>query len=973
MSLIIIPFAENDAYIFCYFWIMNCCSPVYTVKIIRKLMTGYMLIICILCLINPWQSIQAQPVFSHKHGFYDAPFNLVISPLTSGSSIYFTTDGSAPGLTHGALYSNPLYIDTLSIVRAVEIKDGKAGKTATSTYLFLDDIVHQPNNPAGYPSTWGPYTGISGTAIADYEMDPEMMMVPGFADSVKAGLLDLPIISLVTDKENLFSKTNDPVTGGIYIYTGPPLTNTTNGTGYGWERPVSFEYFDARDTASFQVDCALEIQGNHGRRAEKSPKHSFRLTFKTSYGPAKLNYPFFGADADSVYNTIILRAGFGNTWVHWSNSERSMAQYLRDRWTKDTHLEMGHFASHGFYTHLFINGLYWGIYNPSERLDKDFAVMYLGGQEEDYDVIKDYAEVADGNINAWNTMMSLANSGLSTTEAYQKIQGNHPDGNPNPNNEALLDVVNLADYMLLNFYGGNWDWDHHNWVAIRNRVDPYKGFRFFAWDGEHMIEGVDANILSENNNNCPSRVFQKLLQNVEFRRLFADRVQKHCFNGGGLTAASTAETWIWRANQIDKAVNAEAARWGDYRRDVHRWQTGPYELYDKESYWVPQMNYVMNSYFPNRTNSFLNSLRNAGLFPVIDGPSFLINGNSLTFNNITTNDKLSMTASQGDIYYTTDGSDPVVWKPVPEVSLKATRYTSQITMKESLHVKARCYSGGTWSATTEAYLIIPADFHNLKVTEIHYHPLDMGVDDNQKLEFIELKNTGSSTLDLKGLRFIDGIDFSFSEDVPLKPQEFIVLASSSRYFRDRYGFWPYATYDGQLNNAGERIVLITAENDTVCSFEYSDNYPWPESPDGDGNSLVPTEFNPVNNQDNSEFWRASHKIGGSPGADDKWLSEGKSSGLLTVFPNYPNPFNISTTISYKLSAYAHITITIINASGRPVLTLEDRNKVAGSYQVQWNGMSSEMNQVAAGMYFYRISAINQNGSSIVNFKMLKLR
>ncbi|MCX6333125.1 MAG: chitobiase/beta-hexosaminidase C-terminal domain-containing protein [Bacteroidia bacterium] len=914
-------------------------------------------------LISNFQIIHTQPVFSHKHGFYSTPFNLTISPLTAGTHVYFTTDGSAPSLINGTLYTTPLYIDTLSVVRAVEIKDNSAGKIATSTYLFLDDIIRQPNNPEGYPSTWGPYTGITGTAKADYEMDPELMAVTGFPDSVKAGLLDLPVISLVTDKGYLFSKSQDPVTGGIYIYTGPPLTNTTNGIGYGWERPVSFEYFDAQNSVSLQVDCALELQGNHGRRAEKSPKHSFRLTFKTAYGPAKLNYPLFGADADSVYNTIILRAGFGNTWVHWSYSEREMAQYLRDRWTKDTHLDMGHSSSHGFYVHLFINGLYWGIYNPSERMDKDFAVMYLGGKEEDYDVIKDYAEVADGNINAWNTMMSLANSGLSTAETYQRIQGNFPDGASNPKIEPMVNMVSLADYMLLNFYGGNWDWDHHNWVAIRNRADPFRGFEFFCWDGEHMVEGVNANILTKNNNNCPSRVFQKLRENEDFRRLFADRIQKHCFNGGALTAVSAAERWTWRANQIDKAINAEAARWGDYRRDVHPWQTGPYGLYTKESYWLPQMDFILNTYFPNRTNSFISSLRNAGLFPAIDAPVF----------SLSENKKLAISAAQGVIYYTTDGTDPVIWDPVPAISPLAVHYTGQVTLEESVHIKARCYSGGTWSATTEEYFTFPSDFQDIKITEINYHPLDMGVDDNQELEFIELKNTGTSTLNMRGLRFIDGIDFVFREDMPLRPQEFIVLASNSRFFRDRYGFWPYATFDGQLNDAGEIIVLISSAKDTICSFEYSDDSAWPETPDGDGYSLVPTDFNPANDQNDPEFWRASNNIGGSPGADDKWIPEGKSSDLLTVFPNFPNPFTVSTTLQYKLKAYAHLTITIIDATGKPITTLEDRDKFAGSYQVVWNGTSSENRIAAAGIYFYRIYASNSNGSSMLTCKMLKIR
>jgi hypothetical protein len=915
------------------------------------------------------------PVFSHKHGFYYSPFTLTITPLISGSAIYYTTDGSAPGPSSGTLYSTPLYIDTTSVIRAAEIRNNQAGKIATCTYLFPDDILHQPNDPEGYPSTWGPYTGIPGTSIADYEMDPEIMADPMSAEAVKQGLLDLPVISLVTDRGYLFSKSQDPVTGGIYIYTGPPLTNTTNGLGFGWERPASFEYFDARDSVSLQVDCGLEIQGGHGRRPEKSPKHSFRLTFKSTYGPPKLNYPIFAGDADSVFNTIILRAGFGNTWIHWSQSERSMAQYLRDRWTKDTHRAMGHISSHGIYVNLFINGLYWGIYNPSERLDKDFAAMYLGGDAEEYDVIKDYAEVADGDINAWNTMMSLANSGLATTEAYQGIRGNLPDGTQNPGMEPLVDAVSLADYMLLNFYGGNWDWDHHNWVAIRNRNNPWRGFQFFCWDGEHMVESVDANVLAENNNNCPSRVFQQMRQNAEFRRLFADRVQKHCFNGGSLTPASAAGRWKQMADQIEKAVAAESARWGDYRRDVHPWQSpGPFDLYTKENHWLPQINYIMNTYFPNRTDVFINTLRTAGLFPAVNGPEFLINGFPLTTNSIEENDILTMTASQGDIYFTTDGSDPVTWKPAPSISTAATKYLGQIILKQSTHIKARCYSGGTWSATSEKQFQIAADYYDIKITEIHYHPMDQGFDDSPELEFIELKNTGQSTLDLGGMRFADGISFKFPEEIVLMPQGFIVIASNASFFRSRYGFWPFASYDGYLDNGGERVVLVTRENDTICSVKYLDGNGWPENADGNGFSLVPFDINPEDDQTRPQFWRSSYRTGGSPGVDDILIPEADPHfKIVTLFQNWPNPFREYTNIMYNLSEDSYINISVFDLAGKHIITLKEGSSSAGFNSFEWRGMNLNHGKLDNGIYLVRIVARNRFGEGVATMKAVLTR
>ena len=914
--------------------------------------------------------VPACPAFSVEHGFFSIPFLLEISATDASARIIYTRDGSNPSLNHGNLYSGPLLIEKTSIVRAVCIaSDNSVSKTTTRTYLFPDDIIRQPNNPEGYPAEWAPFTSINGIAPADYEMDPEMMADNQFALSVKDALLDLPVISLVTDKGLLFSRNVDQQNGGIYIYTG-----VAQGVGYGWERPVSFEYFSAGDTGSFQVDCGLQIQGGEGRRPEKSPKHSFRLVFKNEYGPTKLRYPFFGEDAISAFNSVILRAGFGNTWVHWSHSERSMAQYLRDRWTKDTHRAMGHYSSHGNYVHLFLNGLYWGLYNPSERLDSDFAESYLFGEGSDFDVIKDYSEAVDGDIEAWNMVMSMANSGLMQKEAYHLIQGKNPDGTLNPELEAMVDVVSLADYMILNFYTGNWDWDHHNWVAVRNRVTPGRGFQFFIWDAEHTVESLTANVLSENNDRCPSRLFQQLRKNEDFLRLFADRVQKFCFGNGPLTPESAAERWIKRAGQIEKAVVAESARWGDYRRDVHPYQpVGPFELYNKEDHWLPQMDYVVNTYFPSRTDVFISQLRKAKLYPSSDAPVFLLNGNSVFENKVNPGDVMSLSSGNGVIWYTTDGSDPAVYDPVTGISAMARMYLSPVIITGSAHFKARVLLNGTWSALSEQNFIVPADLKDIKITEVHYHPANHNEVPDSVLEFIELKNTGNTTLCLEGIQFIEGIRYRFPSECYLKPNEFLVLASNSKYFYERYHFMPFDQYNGHLDNSGEELVLLSAEKDTICSFAYDDGNGWPESPDGEGKSLVPVELDPTGNQRLPQLWRASWNTGGSPGTDDIYRPVQAATEIISAFQNYPNPFRETTIIGYQLHKSASVKISVFNISGKPVSILKDENMSPGFYWTIWNGTEQNGKKAPAGLYFYRIEATGADSQSIVTLKALLIR
>lgn len=562
------------------------------------------------------ETVLYPPYIATKHGFYSNAFKAGITLPHSDAPIYYTTNGSEPDEKTGKLYTDSVTINTTTVLRARAVKSASLKSTVvTQTYLFIDDILKQTNHPEGYPDTWGPYTGIPGIAPADYEMDQEIVQDDRYKNDFKTAMLAIPTISIVTDIKYLFSKSTHPDSGGIYIYTGAPGPGEIPQLGEDWERPASVEFYNANGSHDFSINCGLRLHGGHSRRAEKSPKHSFTLTFREKYGASKLNYPLFGdTGVAQSFNSIILRAGFGNTWTHWSSPERDRHQLIQDLWAKDKHLEMGNPAGRGIYAHLYLNGIYWGIYNPTEKLDNDFAASYLGGDNDDYDVIKDYGEIVDGDMGAWNDLLSLARQGLSTDAAYFRLQGKNPDGTTNPAYLAYADVQNLADYMILNFFVSNADWDHHNWTAMRNRVYPGKGFKFFSWDAERIIESINANIVNENNKNCPSEIFQLLTNNNKFRYLFAQRVELFCKNGGVLTPEMCQKTWMVRSNQLDPAIIAESARWGDYRRDVHPYNTGPFELYTRD-HWLIQKGIILNTYFPNRTNAFLSELQTANLYP----------------------------------------------------------------------------------------------------------------------------------------------------------------------------------------------------------------------------------------------------------------------------------------------------------------------------------------------------------------------
>ena len=76
----------------------------------------------------------------------------------------------------------------------------------------------------------------------------------------------------------------------------------------------------------------------------------------------------------------------------------------------------------------------------------------------------------------------------------------------------------------------------------------------------------------------------------------------------------------------------------------------------------------------------------------------------------------------------------------------------------------------------------------------------------------------------------------------------------------------------------------------------------------------------------------------------------------SLHPNYPNPFNNSTQIPYRVSTSGPVRLVIYNTLGQPVRTLVDEVQTPGAYQVPWDGRDHRGARVASGVYLYRLQA-----------------
>ena len=765
--------------------------------------------------------------FSHKRGFYSQAFDLSIESATGQAQIYYTTDGSLPSTSHGTLYSKPIRITTTTTLRAVATKPGYVPTNVdTQTYLFPSDIVRQPTTPTGFPATWNGHTG-------DYQMDPEIVDDPRWRTHIEDDLLAVPTLSLVLDRDDFFHAST-----GIYP------------KGESVEKPVSAELIYPDGSKGFQIDASIQVVGGSSVNRWKTDKLSLRLKFTSEYGPPKLEFPVFGEHAAQEFDTLVVDARLNNVWSYGGGSsptlQRQRAQYLRDQFAADLHRQLGGHAPHGFNVHVYIDGLYWGLHTLHERPDENFVHKYRGGSPDDYDVMKHRTStVVHGTNASYLALVSAANQDLSVQANYEDVL-------------SRLEIEPFINYMLLNFYLGNTDWGHQNWYASTHRTDPNRKWQYHTWDAEHIMEYMSQNATTRNNNGGPTRIHQQLKAHPDYKALFADLAYKHLYNGGVLSPERSAAYYAYKASLIERAIIPESARWGDNRR------AQPYTEED----WIAECDNLLNNYFPNRRDTVIQQLRNNNAYPSLDPPTFSQRGGEVPLDY-----ELTLTTQSGDIYYTLDGKDPR--NLGGGFNISAQRYTQPIPLTgPSSLVRTRTKSGNEWSAIDEAiFLVDPAlpTSANLIVSEILYAPhapttneLAEGYDASD-FEFIELRNISTTqALQTDGLRFTDGIEFTFPQGLVLDPGARVLLVANLTAFEYRNGSTPdiAGEFTGQLNNGGENLRISADNGSILLDFKYNNNLPWPQAADTAGKSLV---FRQSGDPSSPESWHASAVVGGTPG------------------------------------------------------------------------------------------------------------
>src|SRR6185437_10278656 len=149
------------------------------------------------------------------------------------------------------------------------------------------------------------------------------------------------------------------------------------------------------------------------------------------------------------------------------------------------------------------------------------------------------------------------------------------------------------------------------------------------------------------------------------------------------------------------------------------------------------------------------------------------------------------------------------------------------------------------------------------INEIHYNPDQK----TEHVEFIELFNVGTNTVDLSGWYFSDGIQYTFGNGTFLAAGGYLVVAREPTAVLTKFGAAALGPWTGTLNNDGDRIVLRNAAGAVEDEVDYQPGFPWPTVGDAPGYSIE--LINPTFDNNLGANWRAS--AAGNPAQQSQTL------------------------------------------------------------------------------------------------------
>ena len=539
----------------------------------------------------------AEPVFSLESGFYSVN-DVKELTISSSDTVYYTLDGSDPTTSDTAqVYSG-----------AIPMYDRSIDDNVYSKYQ------HEENSPysitlqsrfSANPAKFDKATVVRAASRSTDGMFSKVATKTYFvmSDDKLAYYKNIPVVSLVTDPDNLFDKDKGIyVAGQQYVdWKKSPQYNprksewdTDNvanffSKGKDWEREASITYFDGGEMG-FSQNMGIRIKGASTRNSQTK---SFNVYARSQYGDSKLDYKliddnYSAVDGDKIkrYDSFSLRS------VSWVDRlrERVVHSSLRDLpalATYDSDRCM-----------LFIDGELWGMYEIIEKSSDYFIQSNYGVPSENVAMVKN-GELETGAEADYDDLEALCDyclaHDLSVQSNYDYVA-------------SKVDVESLIDCYCAGLYLGTWDWPNHNYLMWRNNGaaiegNPYSDgkWRFGSFDFDYSVgltyqsfggvEGYQYDSFRKmdgEKEDMPTAIFTGMLKNEGFRQQFADKFYSYAYS-------------VFEPSKMTAELDDEENRYMDYLTMTGwRWNNGQPNS-DFNTYCSQQKAYYHNEMEKMRT------------------------------------------------------------------------------------------------------------------------------------------------------------------------------------------------------------------------------------------------------------------------------------------------------------------------------------------------------------------------------------
>ncbi len=715
----------------------------------------------------------------------------------------------------------------------------------------------------------------------------------------------------------------------------------------------------------------FRLRGNTSREAAKK---SFKVSFNTFVSGRE----FYGVDKLNL------------------NGEHNDPSIIRSKLCFDHFQTIGMKASRANHVEVYINGQYYGLYISVEHIDDEFLNKNFG---DDTGNLWKCLYPADLNYlgSDPNLYKNLNNNGrpayeLSTNESigdfsklvrFITILNNTPSGSLADSLESVIEVPEVLKYFAMNILVGEWD-DY--WSLMNNYYlyhDPSKDiFTLIPYDYDNTfgIDWFNIDWANANPYNYPKvaggyrPLAERLMQNAQYKNLYTHFLEFFKINVYQLS------NWENRIDilksMITTAALADSFRTLDYGFDTNDF----FNSYSASDYSNQHVKYGLKQFINLRNNSLSTQLSYQSAKPIVYKIDYEPKNPSGTdsiyvYASVFDNDGIS----EVSIHFQETGSSTT---QIYQMNYSPVSNTKNVDEADRWIGAIPPLGAGK----TGKFFVYAKDNQN----EFQFYPRKKAIDirtqqlisddiiinefmaDNGNTiadpngeydDWIELYNPTSNPITLTGRYLTDKKDnltkYQFTQpNLVLNPNEYLLI------WCDEQGTQQGIHTNFKLSASGEFIALV--ENDEISIIDslsfgpQTTDISFGRLPDGGSNWIFMTP---------------------TPGTTNNIVSVDDEKFIPTEFSlsAYPNPFNPSTAIRYKIPNVtlssssraesrdegSRVQLVIYDIIGNEITTLVNEEKPSGTYEVIWNGKNDFGNNVSSGIYFVRIQANQQ-------FKNLKL-